>query len=100
MEELGIIELASGQIEELCSVAEEAARKYVLSKVPLKKVETLNISSDAEGSKPVALAVEVDVVLASSMRNFDVQGLVDGAVKEAFISARKYLRGLSCHSKK
>ena len=34
----GIPELTDEQIEEICEIAEEAARKYILSKVPLKKI--------------------------------------------------------------
>ncbi|MEM3536610.1 MAG: DUF3194 domain-containing protein [Candidatus Bathyarchaeia archaeon] len=100
MEELGIPELTSEQIEELCAVAEEAARKYVLSKVTSKRVETLNISVEAEGSKPVNLTVDIDITLSPLMKNFDVQKLVDEAVKEAFAAAEKYLRELKCHLKK
>ena len=90
-EELGLPELTTEQIEELCSIAEEAAREYVLSKVPSKRIETLNISVEAEGTKPVTLTVEIDIALSPLMKDFDVQKLVDEAVKEAFASAKKYL---------
>lgn len=103
VEELGISELTSEQIEELCSIAEKAAREYVLSKVPQKRIEALNVTVETEGTKPVTLAVEVDVSLSPLMKNFNVQKLVDEAVKEAFASAEKYLkdlRELACHSKK
>jgi len=39
VEEIGIPELTSEEIEELCSIAEKAAREYVLSKVPPKRIE-------------------------------------------------------------
>lgn len=100
MEELGIPELASEQIEKLCLTAEKTAREYVLSKVPPKKMEGLNISVETEGAKPVRLNVEVDVSLSPLMKNFDVQKLVDEAVKEAFVSAEKFLRELRCRSSK
>jgi hypothetical protein len=100
VEELGIPELANEQIEELSSIAEEAARKYVLLKVPLKKIETLNISAETEGTKPVALKVEVDIVLLQSMKNFNVQKLANEAIREAFNSAEKYLREVACRSQK
>jgi hypothetical protein len=32
------------------------------------------------------------------MKNFDVEDLVEGAVKEAFDSVDEYLRALKCHS--
>jgi hypothetical protein len=100
MEALGIPELTSEQIEELCLIAEKAAREHVLSKVPSKKIETLEISAEAEGTKPVELMVDVAVTLSPSMRDFDVQKLVDEAVREAFSSAEKHLRELACHSRK
>ena len=100
MEELGLPELTTEQIEELCSIAEEAAREYILSKVPSKRIEKLNISAEAEGTKPVVLTVDTDIALSPLMKDFDAQKLVDEAVAEAFISAKKYLRELKCHSKK
>ena len=98
MEDLGIPELTSEQIEGLCGVAEEAARKYILSKVPSKRIETLNISVEAEGAKPLTLTVDIDIELSPLMKNFEVQKLVDEAIKEAFTSAEKYLRKLACNS--
>ena len=100
MEALGIPELTSEQIEELCLIAEKAAREYILSKVPSKKIETLDISAEAEGARPVALKVDVALTLSPSMRDFDVQKLADEAVREAFISAEKHLREIACHSLK
>lgn len=100
MEALGIPELTSEQIEELCLIAEKAAREHVLSKVPSKKIETLDISAEAEGARPVALRIDVAVTLSPSMKSFDVQKLVDEAVREAFISAEKHLRETACHSQK
>ena len=100
MEELGLPELTSEQIEELCSIAEEAARKYALSKVSSKRMEKLDISVEAEGTKPVTLTVEMDIALSPLIKDFDVQKLVDEAVEEAFTSAKKYLEELKCHSEK
>ena len=100
MEALGIPDLTSEEIEELCLIAEKAAREHVLSKVPSKKIERLDISAEAEGTKPVALNVDVSITLSPSMGDFDVQKLVDEAVKEAFISAEKHLREIACHSQK
>lgn len=100
MEDLDLPELTDEQIEQLCSIAEEAARKHVLSKVPSKRVETLNVSAEVEGTKPMQLTVDVDVALSSSLKSFDVQKLSDDAVREAFASAEKYLRKLACHSQK
>jgi hypothetical protein len=98
VQQLGLPKLTSEQIEQLCCVAETAARKHVLSKVPSKKVEALNISAETEGEKPVRLTVEVDIRLSNRAENSDLQKLSDEAVKEAFASAERYLRELICHS--
>jgi hypothetical protein len=100
VEELGLPDLTGEQIEKVCSVAEEAARKHVLTQVPPKKVEALNVSAEAEGTKPLRLTVEVDVQLSSSVKDFDVQQLCDDAVKQAFTAAEECLKGLACHSPK
>jgi energy-converting hydrogenase A subunit M len=100
VEELGLPELTSEQIEELCAIVEEAVREYFLSKVSSKRIETLNISVEAEGAKPVTLKVDVDIVLSPLMKNLDVQKLVKEAMEEAFKLAKKYLRELACHSQK
>ena len=98
--EIGIPELKSEQVEELCSIVEKAAREYVLSKLSSKRIEALNISVETEGAKPVRLTVDVDVSLLPLMKKFNVQKLVDEAIKEAFTSAENYLRELKWHSKK
>jgi len=93
-------ELKSEQIEELCSIVEKTARQYLISKVSPKRIEALNISVETEGTKPVRLTVDIDVSLSPIMKKFNVQKLVDEAIKEAFASAENYLRELKCHSKK
>jgi len=100
LEEIGLPELTPEQVEELCSIAEEAAREYVLSKVPPKHVETLNISVETDGEKPLTLTVDVEIVLSPLMQEYDIQRLADEAVKEAFKSAEKYLRELKCRLQK
>ncbi len=92
--------LTPEQMEELCSIAEKAAREYILSKVPPKRVETLNISVEMEGEKQLTLTVDVELILSPLMRDYNVQELADEAVKEAFASAEKYLRELKCHLQK
>jgi hypothetical protein len=94
VEELGLPDLTTEQIETLCSTAEDAARKHVLSKVPSKMVETLNISVEANGTKPVNLTVEIDLVLSPKMKDFDADALAKEAVKEALKASENYLRKL------
>ncbi len=97
---MGLQGLTEEQMETVCSLAEEAAREYILTRVPQKRVETLNITVETSLEYPVTLTVEVELELSPLMRNFNVQKLADEAVKEAFAKAEKYMRELKCHSQK
>lgn len=92
--ELGIPELTDEQFEEVSQTAETAARKLIFSKVNQKLVEKLDISVEAEGTKPVNVIVEVDLALSQEIRDLDVNVLVEEAVKEAFKAVEDYLRKL------
>ncbi len=92
MVELGIPELTTEQIETLCSTAENAARKHVLSKVSSKMVDRLDISVEAVGSKPVDVTVEIELVLTPAAKGIDTQMLVKEAINEANKASENYLR--------
>ena len=100
MEEIGISELTGKEIEELCSIAEKAAREYVLSRVPPKRVDVLNVSVEAQGAKPVTLTIEVDVAFSPLIKNLDAQKLANEAIKEAYASAEEYMRELKRRSQR
>ena len=100
MVEIGIPELTLEQVAELCERAEQAARAYVLSKVSTGRIATLDVSVDAEGTKPVTVDVDVTVVLSPLMKDFDVEALTKEATKRAFSIIEEYLRELKCKSKK
>ena len=100
MAETGIPELTLEQVEELCERAEQAARDYVLSQVSTGRIATLDVSVDAEGTKPVTVNVDVTVVLSPLMKDFDVEALTKEATKRAFAIIEEYLRELKCKSKK
>jgi hypothetical protein len=92
--ELGIPELTTEQIETLCSKAENAARKHVLSKVSYKMIDRLDISVEAEGSKPVNVTVEINLTLTPEAKGVNAQALVKEATNEAHKAGEKYLRKL------
>ena len=92
MVELGFPELTTEQIELLCSTAEEAARKYILSKVSSKEIDRLDISVEADGSKPVNVTVEINLFLASQTKNVDADSLVKEAVNAAHLATENFLR--------
>ncbi len=87
-------------MEELCEIAEKAAREQILTKVPLQRIIDLNVTVDIEGSKPVTVNVDVEITLSPLMKDYDVQRLVDEAKDRAFAAVEKYLRELACKSKK
>ena len=93
--ELGIPELTDNQFEEVSQTAENAARKLIFSKVNQKMVEKLDISVEAEGTKPVNVIVEVDLALSKEIKDVDVDALAEEAVKEAFKAVEDYLRKLT-----
>lgn len=93
--DFGLPELTEEQTEEVCAVAENAARKFIFSKVPAKMVEHLDISVEAEGEKPINLTVEVNIVLLLEAKQINENTLADEAVKEAFKEIENYLRKLS-----
>jgi hypothetical protein len=90
--ELGFPELTTEQIENLCSTAENAARKYILSKVSNKDIDRLDISVEADGAKPVNVTVEIDLILGSQTKNVDSDALVKEAVNEAHKATENFLR--------
>jgi len=96
----GIPELTLEQVAELCEGAEQAARKYVMFKVSTSRIVTLDVTVDAEGTKPVTVNVDVNVVLSPIMKDFDVKSLTKEATKQAFVHIEEYLRELKCKSKK
>ena len=100
MEDIGIPELTLEQVAELCERAEQAARDYVLSKVSTSRIVTLDVTVDAEGTKPITVNVEVTVVLSPLMKDFDVEALTKEATKRAFAHIEEYLRELECKSTK
>ena len=95
----GIPKLTDDQIEEICEIAEEAARKYILSKVPLKKISDFDITVETEGLKPLNISVEINLELSPLMRGYDANKLVEEAVKKAFEAVDNHLKGLLCRSK-
>ena len=100
MEETGIPELTIEQVAALCERAEQAAREHILSKIPNNRIATLDVTVDAEGTKPLTVNVDVTVVLSPLMKNFDVEALTKEATKTAFAHIEEHLRELTCKSTK
>jgi DNA-binding protein YbaB len=73
------------EVEQICTAAEEAARRELLAKVSIKQVSDLDVTVEAIGDKPLLLSVYVALELSSG--NEDLQDLVDQATNAAFAAA-------------
>jgi hypothetical protein len=92
MVDLGIPELTTEQTELLCQTAEEAAKKHILSKVSAKDLDRLDIAVEVEGTKPVEVTVEIDLLLLPKAKGVDAEALVKSAVEEAHRATESFLR--------
>jgi hypothetical protein len=80
------------EIEQMCLAAEDAVRRHLMSKIPLKRLSDLDVMVEAVGDKPLMLSVDVAIELASG--NDDVDPLVDVATDLAFSAAEAKAREL------
>ncbi len=92
MGELGFPELSTEQIELLCQTTEDAARKHILGKVPNKDIERLDIAVEVEGTKPVNVTVEINLLLTKDHKAADAEALVKEAIAEAHKATETFLR--------
>jgi hypothetical protein len=93
MGELGFPELSTEQIELLCQAAEDAARKTIYAKVAAKDVERLDISVEVEGTKPVNVTVEINLLLEKTTQA-DAEALVKDAIAQAHKATENFLSKL------
>jgi len=91
--------LSYEELERLCEIAEEAARRYVTSKIPERGISDLSISVNSIDSEALNLEVDVEITLSPLYRRVDVKKLAEEAVNAAFKAAEDYLREISCRSK-
>ena len=94
MVELGLPELTTAQIETLCETAEKAARKYIQNRINSKQIDCLDITVEAQGTKPVDLNVEVNLTIATDAKNIDANAIVKEAVAQAHLASENFLRAL------
>jgi len=84
--------LTDEEIEVICNAAEEAARRFILSKILLKNVEDLDLRVEAVGDKPLTLTVEVAV--ETDLEDSVLQTMIDEATDAAFAAAEWKVREL------
>ncbi len=86
--------LTYDELERICDIAEEAARKYIASKIPKEGISDLTISVSLESSESLDVNVDVEVRLSPLYGNVNVKELVKGSVKAAFESVEKHLSSI------
>jgi len=91
VEELRISRLSSDQIERMCEIAEETARRYIISRVN-RGISDLTITVDLEGTETLTVNIDVEVKLSPLSKNINVEDLTRDSVKAAFEAIEKYLR--------
>ena len=92
--------LSYEHLERLCEIAEEAARRYITSRIPDRGISDLSISVNSIDSEALNLEIDVEITLSPIFRKFNVKKIAEESVNAAFKAAEEYLREISCHSKK
>ena len=100
LEEVRKTSLSYEQLERLCEIAEEAARRYVTSRIPDRGISDLSISVNSTDSEALNLEIDVEIMLSPLFRKVDVKKLAEEAINAAFKAAEEYLREITCHSEK
>jgi hypothetical protein len=81
------------EVESICSAAEEAARRFVLSKISLKRLEDLHLSVEGAGDKP--LSVTVEIAIQTELEDPELNTIIDNATEAAFAAAEAKVRELN-----
>jgi len=81
------------EVELVCTAAEEAARKFILSKISLKKLDDLDLSVEGVGDKP--LSVTVQIAIESELEDPELGTIIDNATDAAFAAAEAKVRELN-----
>ena len=100
MEEIGLPSLSPEQKENLCVLAENAAQKYITSKIPQQKLATLDIVVEVEGEKPVTVNVDIELSLSPQIKHYNAEQLAHEAAQKAQEAAKAYLKEIACKSNK
>ena len=84
------------QIERIGEIAEEAARRSVLSRIPKRGISDLSISVELEEDTAVNVEVDVEMELSPAFKNTDAEKLAKESVQAAFDAVEKYMRESGC----
>lgn len=75
----------------ICEIAEEAARKYVMSRVPKEHISDLSISIELESEETLSVNVDVEVRISPLYKNINAKEVAERSVKAAFDAVEKHL---------
>ena len=96
MGEVGIPPLSYDQLERICEIAEEAARKHLMLKVPKNLISNFMITVETEEIGGVTISIDVEITLLSTLRNLDPEKLTKESVEAAFRSIERFLGEIKC----
>jgi hypothetical protein len=99
LEEIGLPELSLEQKENLCILVEKVTRNFINSKIPSDEVQTLNIGVEIDGSIPVTVTIDLELVPTSSKKDCYAEQLVNEATRRALREADIRLGEIVCKSK-
>jgi len=78
---------SASEIEELCSTAEEAVEHVLEKQIGLKRIDDLQVTMRAEGTKPLRLSI--DIYLAPSRPLAQLDSVLSEATDAAFSAAER-----------
>jgi len=99
LEEPNKLSLSDDQIEELCILADEAARKYVTSKISKNEITDMAVSVNLEDAHELVIEIEVELSLSDLHSDEDAKKLANEAVKSAFRAIDEYVKEAKCQPK-
>ncbi|MCW4020169.1 MAG: DUF3194 domain-containing protein [Candidatus Bathyarchaeota archaeon] len=92
--------LSDKQMERVCEIAEEAARRHIVSRVPSRRISDLSISVDLEESENFNIEVDVELTLSPLFKGVNAKKLAEESVQAAFEAVEKCLRESKCRSRR
>jgi len=99
LKETGSSKLSLEQKENICILAEKEARDFINSKIPLNEIQELNIDVEVDGSMPVTVTVDVELVPASSTKDYNIEQLVKEATARALNATGVQFGEIACKSR-
>jgi len=99
LEEPNKLSLSDDQIEELCILADEAARKYVTSKISKNEIIDMTVSVNLEDAHEMVIEIEVELSLSDLYTEENAKKLANEAVKSAFRAIDEYMKEARCRPK-